>query len=555
METNTLKDALVRRGRDIIILWSNKPKAFSRGYKVKTIRLEEARIEIGPGSEGMRVTFPVTTETGSYELWFESSDAQLVADRCDAAVVAMLSAAMVQGYDVIQSEMPISEELYYNLTYHVIPQLRLGGNRAKELKIDAPRTRSTFEASGVGTGMSLGIDSFATYAEYADPVDSPDYRITHFTYFRVGAHHGRDVELGRSSLSNQELYEGQLNRAREFCREYGYKLLVLDSNLGGFLTRAFEKISFRRSHTYRNVAAALMLQNVLGTYFYSSAYNLDLFELSLRADSAAYEKWLLPHLGTGSIRFLNSNRAWSRLEKTKIVSQTPASYRYLTVCLLGVKNCGKCFKCRKTLMALDALGDDVLDLYASSFDLDEYRAASRDEWFGSIYSRMAVPGFVGDDMKDIYRVAQQNHPSLVPPIDVEWPAEAWEVARVSATNASLRVEPTRAAVEIMQFRRSQLVEVLGSKSGWFKVRRDGVVGYIDPRQVEVLEIREEGAGATASVQSSTELFLLPSFRSKVLEELDEGSTLTVVRSLKRFYFVRTMAGTTGWVAIDSVELV
>lgn len=131
METNTLKDALVRRGRDIIILWSNKPKAFSRGYKVKTIRLEEARIEIGPGSEGMRVTFPVTTETGSYELWFESSDTQLVADRCDAAVVAMLSAAMVQGYDVIQSEMPISEELYYNLTYHVIPQLRLGGNRAR----------------------------------------------------------------------------------------------------------------------------------------------------------------------------------------------------------------------------------------------------------------------------------------------------------------------------------------------------------------------------------------------------------------------------------------
>lgn len=526
--------------------------ALSRGYKVKTVRLEQARIEISPLSGRMRVIFPATTETGCHELWFESSDTQLVADRCDAAVVAMLPMAMVQGYDAIQSDMPISEELYYNLTYQVIPQLRLAGARAKELTIEAPRTGKEFGASGVGTGMSLGIDSFATYAEYAKPIDVPNYRITHFTYFRVGAHHGRDLELGRSELSNQELFDGQLARVREFSQEYGYVLLVLDSNLGSFLTKAFEKNAFRRNHTYRNVAAALMLQNTLGTYFYSSAFNLDLFQFSLSTDSAAYEKWLLPYLSTGSIRFLNSNRAWSRIEKTRLVSQIPESYKYLTVCLLDIKNCGKCTKCRKTLMALDALGDDVLDRYASSFNLDEYRATSRGEWFGSIYSRMAEPGLVGADMKDVYCEAQRRNAFFLPVMSVEREAEPWEVGRVIIPKASVRLEPDQRSVEILLLRRSYLVECLGDQAGWIKIRRGGLVGYMRKPDMEILESAPEAEGATAFVRGSAELFVLPSSKSQVVEELDEGSTLSVMRSLKRFYFVRTPAGRTGWVAINSV---
>lgn len=519
---------------------------------MKTIRLEQARTEIGPGNEGMKVTFPVTTETGSHELWFKSPNAQLVADRCDAAVVAMLQLAMLQGYEVIHSEMPISEELYYNLTYHVIPQLQLGSVRARELRIEAPRTRKKFDAVGVGTGMSLGIDSFATFAEYANPVDLPDYRITHFTYFRVGAHHGFDIELGRSKLTNQELYDGQLVCAQEFCREYGYELLIIDSNLGGFLTRAFQKNAFSCNHTYRNVAAALMLQNILGIYFYSSAFSLNLFEFSLRVDSAAYEKWLLPYLGSGSIRFLNSNRAWTRFEKTRIVSQIPASYRYLTVCLLDVTNCGKCAKCRKTLMSLDALGDEVLDFYASVFDLDEYRTGSRGEWFSSIESKLHLPGLVGEDMTEVYRAAQRRNAPFLPPMDVDTEAQPWEVGLVRVGKASLRVAPNKKAAEIMPIRRNRLVQCLGTKSGWFKVRRDGVVGYIDPAQVEMFESRTHYEGVTATVQTSTKLFVLPSPKSMAIEDLDDGSTLRIVRSLKHFHFVSTSSGTNGWVDIDSV---
>lgn len=522
------------------------------GTKVKSVRLGKIRVDSDSTTTGMRVTFPVVTETGEHELWFETPEGQLVIDRCDAAVVAVLPLAMLQGYDTIESEIPISEELYYNLTYHVIPQLQLGGIRAKELKINAPRTGKTFNTSGVGTGMSLGIDSFATLSEYAHPIDAPNYTLTHLTYFNVGAHHGTDLELGHSELTPRELYEGQLIRVREFCQEYGYKLLVLDSNLSPFLRRAFRKSFFNWTHTYRNAAAALMLQNSLGTYFYSSAINLDLFQFSLRSDTAAYEKWLLPYLSTGSIRFFNSNRAWSRFEKTRIVSQVPESYRYLTVCLLDVRNCGRCMKCRKTLLALDALGDDVLDLYHESFDLDEYRRVSRPEWFGSIYSRMAKPGLPGEDMKEIYRAAQRRGATFLPSMGVEREAAAWEVGRISVPTASVRVEPHESSVEILRVPHMYAVQLLGERSGWFKIRRDGLVGYIDAKDVALLQPRELEKNTIGIVEAPTPLYALPSRQSLVVEELRGGSILSVLRSLKNFYFVENEDGTKGWTPISSV---
>ncbi len=203
-------------------------------------------------------------------------------------------------------------------------------------------------------------------------------------------------------------------------------------------------------------------------------------------------------------------------------------------------------------MALDALGDDVLDLYASSFDLDEYRATSRGEWFSSIYSRMAEPGLVGDDMKEIYRAAQARNAPFLPPMPVDKVAEEWVIGRTNVERASVRVEPDRSAAEIMQIRYNYLVECLGYRAGWVKIRRFGLVGYIDAHEVAILNAREIDVDTTVVTQEQAVLLVLPSSKSQVVEELDEGSALSVMRSLKRFYFVRTPAGRTGWVAINSV---
>lgn len=376
---------------------------------MKTITIKNVKTQPGPDNLTARLVFTIQTELGEHDLWFQVKEQwgkYLTDDRCDPAVVALVRFAVRLGYDKIASEWPISQELAYNLQYHVIPQLRRAkGSAGHPLVLEIPIIDSVFRGRGVGSGMSLGIDSFATLAEYSKTSPLEEYRITHFTYFNVGAHHGQDIKLGKSKLTSRQLYEGQLAKAYRFSAENGYDLVVVDSNLSTFLRAAIGRSYFSYSHTYRNSAAAMCLQKLFSKYYYSAAYNLDDFAFSLTYDAGAYEKWLLPHLGTGSMRFYSSNQAWNRFEKTELVAQMPESSRYLTVCLMGIDNCGKCDKCRKTLMALDVLGEDVIDRYDESFDLEEYKSVSRAEWFGDIEGLMGRKGLYGEDMKDIYRYA------------------------------------------------------------------------------------------------------------------------------------------------------
>ena len=61
----------------------------------------------------------------------------------------------------------------------------------------------------------------------------------------------------------------------------------------------------------------------------------------------------------------------SRMTKLKKVVKYAPSYKYLNVCLEDGDNCGKCEKCVRTLLGIDALG--ALDNYAEVFDIDYYR--------------------------------------------------------------------------------------------------------------------------------------------------------------------------------------
>lgn len=374
--------------------------------------LENVRATLNPKIDGTRVTYTVRLRETTTELWFDVPNTvpeDLAYDRADSVAVAVLPFLIRNGFEGFKSYLPISENLYYNLIKHVIPQLLTNDNsETRELEIFAPVTKEIFDGQGVATGMSLGIDSFATLSEYSRHFQLPSYRITHFTYFNVGSHHGFDKELGRSNLTSRELFEAQRQKVRNFSKTQQYPLIEVNSNLSQFLRQTFGRSSFNWTHTYRNAATALLLQKSIGIYYYSSAFNLDLFNVSLKNDSALYEKWLLPLLSNENIRFYSSNMHWNRLDKTKLVSRFPESYDYLTVCLLGADNCGRCMKCRKTLMALDVLGDETLKRFSNSFNLEEYINKSRREWFGSIHSRMALPGLPGQDMKDIFIEGRKN---------------------------------------------------------------------------------------------------------------------------------------------------
>lgn len=61
-----------------------------------------------------------------------------------------------------------------------------------------------------------------------------------------------------------------------------------------------------------------------------------------------------------------------RPEKTRAISDLPSARKFLNVCLfpLANNNCGKCEKCRRTLLTLDMAGR--LENFREVFDIDEY---------------------------------------------------------------------------------------------------------------------------------------------------------------------------------------
>ena len=64
-------------------------------------------------------------------------------------------------------------------------------------------------------------------------------------------------------------------------------------------------------------------------------------------------------LSSRSMRFVHHGSDVNRVQKLKLVSQSPMSYERLRVCWIqdiGLKNCGRCEKCVRTQVALEIVG-------------------------------------------------------------------------------------------------------------------------------------------------------------------------------------------------------
>lgn len=348
-----------------------------------------------------QIEFPIISGDKTQLLWYSIDEKYkdfICIDSADGVITTLLPYAIRGGYD-IESELPISQKLYYNLTTQLIPQLAVCTESSHKTKIFAEYIKIENNPINIAAAVSCGVDSFTTIYEYTEESFLNDYKLTHLTYFQNGAHHG-----GRSGYSNiqSELFEGQLKTATKFCEENHFNLIVVRSNLDEFLSSFFWKDPFYCTHSYRNIGFAMLLQNGIKTYYYSSAHNVSEFNCSLNIDSAEYERFLLPYLSTEKFTAYNSNGAMSRNEKIQFISKFPATYNYLTVCYTGSENCGKCTKCLRTLLALDVLG--VLDKYSGSFDIEDYK--KNREWY---ITRLCAGRHDDDLLQEIYDYAKTNN--------------------------------------------------------------------------------------------------------------------------------------------------
>ena len=90
----------------------------------------------------------------------------VVADRIDAFVCGLLYFAMKGGYDIV-SELPISDQLYYNLEYHFIDAIVSANNFLHRIRIKAPLVEVIQNRGNrIATGISCGVDSLYTVATH-----------------------------------------------------------------------------------------------------------------------------------------------------------------------------------------------------------------------------------------------------------------------------------------------------------------------------------------------------------------------------------------------------
>lgn len=345
-------------------------------------------------------------------LWYSvpaSYRKYLCTSRGDAFLVAFIWYAMVTESD-IKLEVPVSSRMYFYVQHLLIPALmKVGKGYAHQIKVICETTSDPIEcANAVGTGMSCGVDSLYTLKLYNSDNVPPEYKLTHLTYFNMGAIFHPD-RASSKHYSLEEFYkttdrmsDEKFDNAQKVADLANLPCIYIQSNMD----KDYYRGAYGDTGLYRNFSCVLALQHLFGKYYCSSAGWPDFFELSLDQGSAHYQSLLTDAFTTESCQFIMSDYD-TRFEKTELLANDEISQKYLDVCFRFI-NCGECSKCRRTLITLDLLGK--LDLFKDAFDVEKFK---KDRANAYAWLLKTKDGDAIDDnvvfAKDIYKHIQDNN--------------------------------------------------------------------------------------------------------------------------------------------------
>ena len=289
----------------------------------------------------------------------------LCTERSDAYVIAALYYAMKNNHN-IKSEMPISRSLYHNITTYLIPTLSKHSNRLHHIKLDMEIAYEELETEGnVGTGMSCGIDSFHTLHSYLNP-ECKDMKLTHLCLNNVGSFNAYNEKY--HGIGSDNARDFLIERACKVAKEINLPLIITNSNIH----KVFNENYFR-VHTFANMFSVFLMQKFFRIYYYSSSgYDLSYYNVkdSWHLDSAEYDLLTFFALQTNGITIYPEGIEKTRLEKTISIADFKPAENNLHVCIKEGNNCNTCMKCKRTILALDAIGK--LDNFKKVFDVDYY---------------------------------------------------------------------------------------------------------------------------------------------------------------------------------------
>ena len=294
-------------------------------------------------------------------LYYETSkeyEKFLCHERLDAFVVASLPWAMRTGQN-IKCEAPVSAELLFNLNEILIPTLAKHCSELTRINIVAPTDSTSMSGEHVGTGLSLGVDSFFTVQEMLES-KYEEQKLTHLMY-----------TSSKGTEQEGKVLNHESRRRHEDCKKVaaalGIPLVFIHTNF-----RLEFPIGHARAHPFTNLSAVFALRKLWRFYYYSTAYDLSNFSVTNNSvGSADLYLLLVTHAFTTSeLSFHPSGMHTTRWEKIDKISKNVVVQENLRVCLKAPENCNISNKCVRTLLDLDMLGH--LDKFGKSFDVDYY---------------------------------------------------------------------------------------------------------------------------------------------------------------------------------------
>ena len=355
-----------------------------------------SRPQVVPTPDGAKLTGTVQVNGEPRELYFEVGEAYakfLTPEVSDAFVVAILPYAMKAGQDIV-CEAPVTAELLHNLNEVLIPVLASQDDRLTAITVRAAAATQPLGGHEIGTGVSLGVDSFYTIQQYAtSPYDG--FRLT--CLLNISSHGINDPVVKDPAFSAQ--HRREVSEAADLVM---LPVVLLDTNV----KEAFPGENIF-THVYTHLSAVLAMRKLWGAYYYSTGLDISHFRTKDNStdDSDGYLLLLAYALSTRELPIRVSGMHIPRHDKIASLASFEPARRHLRVCLREVRNCGHCEKCVRTLLALDMLG--LLDAFSDVFDVKEFRQTRAECW------TLAVQEMRHPLLEPMYSWASTNDPAVL----------------------------------------------------------------------------------------------------------------------------------------------
>ncbi len=302
--------------------------------------------------------FVVEIGADEQEVWFHSSAP--ISAPAEAAAVATLLPALARGA-ALRIETPVAPAVIdaMNEAQSVLCAWARSGTWPtalpfeREIEVSAPAGAPDRRAGGRGVAafFSGGVDSLTTVVRHPE--------ITHLIHIE-----GFDVLLERRQFAAQVR-----ERISEAASDLGRELIVVETNVRELSDPHLPWVTYYGSALG---AVALLLSGEMSRVLVASGITY----------GALYENGshpLLDHLwGADRIEVVHDGASLVRTAKVERLAESEIARRMLRVCWEnpgGAYNCGRCEKCLRTMVALEALGvRERFETFPDTLDLAEVAA-------------------------------------------------------------------------------------------------------------------------------------------------------------------------------------